>query len=389
MTSVTGDQLDALLSPEGRALLAELAEQPHPADPLRLGTALRRRYPPDLVAAALTQHGLRAAAREKFRLADRMFFTRPGLEQASAEVVARHRAPRFAGRAPLADLCTGIGGDLIALAATGETLAVDRDPVHLRMARLNAEAYGLADRVRTAGTDVRHADLTGVAGVFVDPARRAADRRFRTGHSEPPLNWCLGLAGRVPAVGIKLAPGLDTALLPAGWEVEFLAVGRELREATAWSPALATTARRATVLPSGDSLTGHPGPAVAVAPPGGYLLDPSPAVTRAGLVEDLARITDTWKIDDRIAFLSADRLVRTPFARTLVVAESAPWREREIAARLRALDIGAIDIRRRGLAGDVEALHRRLALRGSRRATLVMTRVRDQPWALVCFDPPA
>jgi hypothetical protein len=43
-----------------------------------------------------------------------------------------------------------------------------------------------------------------------------------------------------------------------------------------------------------------------------------------------------------------------------------------------------VDIRRRGLAGDVEDLHRQLKLRGTRRATLVMTRVDDRPWALIC-----
>jgi hypothetical protein len=39
------------------------------------------------------------------------------------------------------------------------------------------------------------------------------------------------------------------------------------------------------------------------------------------------------------------------------------------------------------LAGDVEDLHRQLKLRGTRRATLVMTRVNDHPWALICVDP--
>ena len=59
-----------------------------------------------------------------------------------------------------------------------------------------------------------------------------------------------------------------------------------------------------------------PGPPVAVAPPGPFLLDPNPAVTRAGLVEELARPLAAWKIDERIAFLCTDTAVRTPFALT-------------------------------------------------------------------------
>ena len=103
-------------------------------------------------------------------------------------------------------------------------------------------------------------------------------------------------------------------------------------------------------------------------------------------MEDLARLAGAWKIDEKIAFLSADAPVHTPFARTLRVIDSAPWDQRRLPAKLRALDIGAADIRRRGLAGDVDSLHRQLRLAGSRRATVVMTRVRDRPWGLVCVD---
>ena len=74
-----------------------------------------------------------------------------------------------------------------------------------------------------------------------------------------------------------------------------------------------------------------------------------------------------WKIDPMIAFLSADRDVATPFARTLRVLESMPWNEKQAARRLRELGIGAADIRRRGLAGDVDLIRRRLSLRGERR----------------------
>ncbi|MCE0764799.1 class I SAM-dependent methyltransferase [Pseudonocardia kujensis] len=377
--------LHELAGPTGTELFAAIAAgldgRPLSDDAaLRIGTALRRTYPAPLVAEALTQAQLRERAAGKFDRAGSMFLTRAGWEQASPEVVARHRAPRFAGARRLADLCCGIGGDLLALAPGREVLAVDRDPVHLWMARHNAAVYD--SDVHTLLADVREADLTGVDAVFVDPARRSARGRMRTGDSEPPFAWCFGLP--VPAIGVKAAPGLDHDVVPEGWELEFVAVDRDLKEAVAWSPALATTRTRATVLPAGDTIVATEGDAVAVRDPGRYLLDPSPAVTRAGAVEELARRTGTWKIDERIAFLSADEPVATPFARTLEVIDSGPWDQKSLPRRLRELDIGAVDIRRRGLAGDVDALHKRLKLRGSRRATLVMTRVRDRPWGLVC-----
>ena len=384
--------VEALLSAPGQEVLARVAAGRAAGEaPLALASRLRRDFPAPLVAAATAQDELRRAAGPKFSQAMRMLFTRPGLEQASSEAAARHRARRLAGAAPqrLADLGCGIGGDLIALAAGREVLAVDRDPVHLRMAVHNAGVYEAAAGVRTCRSDVRDVSLAGVQAVFADPARRlpGGGRRLRPGDSEPPLEWCFALTGHVPAVAVKAAPGLPAGIVPGDWETEFVADGRDLKEAVLWSPAFATAPARATILPEGHTLLPEPGEAVPVAPPGAFLFDPNPAVTRAGLVEELGRRLGAWKIDSRIAFLSADTARSTPFARTLRVVESAPWNEKDFARRLRARRIGAADLRRRGLAGDVDQIHRRLKLAGPHRATLVLTRAGDRPWGLICVDP--
>jgi hypothetical protein len=441
------DDPTVLLTAQGQELLARLAAEPDSGG-LALAVRLRREYPADLVAAATAQHELRLAARAKFTRAADMLFTRSGYEQSSSEPIARYRAERFGDARRLADLCCGIGGDLLALAPGRETLAVDRDDVHTRLALHNAAVYGEAENVRALVADVRDVSLAGLDAVFIDPARRfgpgtasagpgtasagpgtafpgprtaaqagaasargvsgpsGAAQRFRAGKSEPPLAWCFSLADRVPAVCVKAAPGLPLDLLPEGWEAEFIADGRDLKEAVLWSPALATAPpadsggpRRATVMSrsGAHTLVACPGAPVPVTEPGEYLLDPNPAVTRAGLVEDLARSLGAAggdrdgdavsKIDPRIAFLTLNWPAQTPFARTLRVLDSAPWNEKRFAKRLRELGIGAADIRRRGLAGDVDQIHRRLKLAGPNRATIVITRVNDKPWGLICTDP--
>lgn len=403
--------LAVLLSPAGQELLARLrGEDVTAGQALRLAEQLRGSYPPDLVAAALTEQALRMSARAKFGRAQEMLFTRDGLEQASSEQAAAHSARRMRGFAAVADLCCGIGGNLSALAASSRVLAVDRDLTSLEFARHNAAVSGAPGPVLAVCADVRQlvADSPQGAGgrieaAFIDPARRAGGRRLRAGVSEPPMDWCLRLTDWVPAVGIKAAPGLPLELVPPGWEAEFLAVGRGLKEALLWSPALASAPRRATILPTAATtadttddttgastaapvytLTAEPGSSVPVAAPGEFLLDPNPSVTRAGLVEDLARRLGAWKIDPMIAFLATDREVSTPFARTLRVLESMPWHEKQAARRLRELGIGAADIRRRGLAGDVDLIRRRLGLRGEGAATIVLTRREDRPWGLIC-----
>jgi SAM-dependent methyltransferase len=380
--------LDALLAPEGQRLLAELAgEDLSAGGELALQARLRRSYPAALVAAAVELAQLRLRARAKFARAGEMYFTRGGLEQASSEVVAAHRARRYAPYRSIADLCCGIGGDLVQLARGRTALGVDRDPLHTRIAGLNAAVLG-TDAVEIRCADAREADVSGVEAAFVDPARRRGGKReLRPEESEPPLGWCLSLAERVPAVGIKAAPGLPRGLVPRGWELEMVSIHRELKEAALWSPALATAPRRATLLPEGQTLLPLPGEDVRVGAPGAYLLDPDPAVTRAGLVEDLARGLGAWKLDAELAFLSADAAVATPFARPLRIDESLPWGEKALRAALRRLDVGAVQIRKRGSAVDTEALGRRLKLSGSRRATVVLTRLRGRPWALICSEP--
>lgn len=313
-----------------------------------------------------------------------MLLTRDGLEQATGEDVARLRAARFAGTTgTVLDLCCGIGGDLEAIAAVveGPLVGVDRDELHAICARHNARMYDAAE-VAVVVADVSDIRLGSAAALFIDPARRSDDRR---GGSSPPLEWCFGLP--VDRVCIKAAPGLDKDVVPAGWEIEFVADHRSLKEAVLWSPAWATASSRATVLPTGETLLADPDtPAAPVRPPGRFLLDPSPAVTRAGAVADLAATLGAWQIDERIAFLSADEPLRTPFGRGLAIEASLPFGVKQLTAELRRLDVGSIDIRRRGLAGDVDALKRRLRTEGGRSATVVLTRVVNRPWAFVCSD---
>jgi len=175
-------------------------------------------------------------------------------------------------------------------------------------------------------------------------------------------------------------------MFPNDWEIEFVAVGRELRESVLWSPGLKTTTRRAIVLSGdrADTLTEGGAEPVVCGSVGNYVYDPNPAVGRAGLIDELATSLHAAKLDPQIAFLTGDVLMPTPFARVLPVIESMPWHEREVKAELKRLGVGRLDVRRRGLAGDVEAITKRLKATGPVHAVLLMTRLQGRPWAIIC-----
>lgn len=392
------DTFRALLAPAGQALLAEAAALAAAgATTLAAVTRLRRLGPPALAAAALEQAILRrkAAASGKFppALAAGMYFTRAALEQATGAAVAAHRARRYAPRGTVADLGCGIGGDALALARAGPVLAVDRDPLRLLMARENARAWGLAGRVAPVLADLTALPPPRADALFCDPGRRVDDggggrRVFSTAAYQPPLATVAGWRAAVPALGVKVSPGIAYDELPAlgEAEVEFVSERGALKEAVLWYGPLRGAARRATLLPSGATLAtgGEPPPPVPVAPPGRVIYEPDPAVIRAHLVEHLAHLLGAAKLDDEIAYLTADARMPTPFARAYAIEEAFPFGLKRLRARLRALDAGEVTVKKRGSPLDTDALARQLRGSGPRPLIVVLTHVLNKPYVLIC-----
>jgi len=387
-----------LRSPQGQAVLEELATRPlGEDDTLRELERLRQRVTPEQARAALELALLRRRASAKFPAAGRLFFTREALEQASAAPVAAHRAARLAPCGHVADLGCGIGGDTLALAAAGARVtAVERDPLRLAMARTNAEALGLGERIDWLLRDLSIAEPPPADALFSDPGRRAGgQRRFQVERYDPPLSRVLAWQARTPALAVKVAPGIDLTAAPTDAEVEFVSLDGELKEAVIWCGPLARVARQATLVSSDANVPTHTlwaahGAARATVPvtePDAMLYEPDPAVIRAGLVTDLAVRIGAAQIDPEIAYLTAPAYVATPFARAWPVLAWFPFSLKRLRARLRDLGAGPVTVKKRGSPLDSDALARQLSGDGARPLVVVLTRVRGQPAALICDAP--
>ncbi|RNL61228.1 methyltransferase domain-containing protein [Nocardioides marmoriginsengisoli] len=365
-----------LLTAPGQQLLERAASAP--ADPLRASAALRKDASAEHVAAALTQVELRRKAVAKFGDdAAAMYFTTDGLEQSTRRPVANHRAARLvaAQSATAIDLGCGIGGDLLALAAAGITVAgIDLDPVRVEVARANLAALGLPGAVTVA--DATTVDHTGFEVAFADPARRGArGRTFDVDDWTPPWPFVQSLLTRTACV--KVAPGIPHALVPDDVEAEWVSDHGEVKEAALWSGALVSTRRRATVIGDGGlaTLTDEDDSPAAVRTVGDYLYEPDGAVIRAGLVTAVAAGVGGGLVDEHIAYVTADSPFKTPFARSYRVVEELPYREKPLRAALRERGIGRLAIKKRGVDVVPEELRKRLALAGDAEGTLVLTRV--------------
>lgn len=397
------ETLHDLLTPQGQRAL-ELATTLPITDASLLADlqALRRVFPADLAAAALETIWLRRRARPKFSRAAAMFFTREALEQASGEMVARHRATRYADiGAPVWDVCCSIGGDALPLAAVSPSLhGIDRDPLRVAMARLNAAACDLDDRAVFEVRDALTFTPDSGALLFFDPARRSqrsgGRRIHRPDEYEPPLSLIDGWIDRARGFGVKVAPGINYEALPYTCEVEVVSVAGDVKEVCLWFGALRRHDRSATLLDAHGTthaLHAAPGPIAADGPPRRFLYEPDGAVIRAHLIDELARRLDATKLDPTIAFLSADRLRPTPFARAFEVIESLPFNLKRLRDRLRERQVGRVVIKKRGSPLDPQALEQQLRLRPNapHQITIVLTRVLGTHTAILCqpVDPAA
>lgn len=387
----------SLLTIKGQeALKAAEARQPVEDDYLSHFGWLSRKYPPSLARAALETAILRREAAAKFPAAEKMYFTREALEQATPYAVSTYRAKRYQGFRFAADLGCSIGSDSLGLAGFTSTIGVDLDPLRLAMARENITriipesqaVFLLCDlgaplpfrRLRISSAEL---------ALFFDPARRKEGRRaFSVRQYHPPLSVIQDWLPDFPALGVKISPGVDLDELASYQaEIEFISLGGELKEAVLWFGPLKTAARRATVLPGTHTFSARSLPVerLGLSEPQAYLYEPDPSILRAGLVGPLGESLGASQLDQEIAYLTSEELVASPFTRSWKVEDWLPFNLKRLRAYLRERGVGRAVVKKRGSPLEPEALIRSLRLKGDLERVLVLTQMRGQPVVLVCL----
>ncbi len=383
-----------ITSPEGRAareLAARLLDQ-FPKDPLVAGTALRRELPnlaPDDAAMAIVQAQLGAIARERYGIqADELLLTRDGLEQATRPEVARRRAEFLVaqGARAVIDLTAGLGFDVRALLGAGLAVtAVELDPLTADYLCVNAPRAHVVVGDATQLADELLASAAPDTVVFLDPARRSGQRTMDGARAQserdpqrwsPPWSFVTSLAERGARVCVKLAPGFDPALMPAGWSGVWTSAHREAVEAMlcSWAleqPRTALAIGEVTAQFSGDGTS----PAQ-LSSLGAWLHEPDTALVQARLLNDFcATHAPLRRIDEVFSWLTSEVPIEHPMLRSYRVLDSLPNDTRALRKALLARGVGELTIKCRGMKIDADALRRELRLDAGSAATIVITRV--------------
>jgi hypothetical protein len=231
----------------------------------------------------------------------------------------------------------------------------------------------------------------------MDPARRTSGhsetRRVAADDYSPSLDWAFAVAAREPT-GIKLGPAHDRDALPTDAETQWVSADGSVVELVVWTRELSREGIRRSALVIRDDRS-HEITASADADDasvrtlGTFLHEPDGAVIRARLIGDVARSLDAGMLDPRIAYLTSDAALTSPFVQTFRVRETMAVQAKAISAALRAHGIGRLEIKKRGVDIDPAAFRKKLALRGDGEATLLLARIGDQRRAILADRVPA
>ncbi len=393
------EQFTALLSEEGWKLLSTI-------DPSMVATKdaawslnekLRKDgHDPQVVRAVIAQTELRFKARVKFGpFADSLIFTPAGLEQATRLTIAGLHARRYtnAGSTHVADLGCGIGTDSIALASAGlKVTAVEMDETTAAATTLNLMPFENATVVHGGAEET---DLTGIDGVWLDPARRtdvkgSTRRLFDPEAFSPPLSFVEKLVDDGLDVGVKLGPGLPHEAIPDSAEAVWISDHGSVIETCLWFGKLKRpeVTRAALVIDKDGAhelVSSASAKNDALAPVGeleAHIYEPDGAVIRSHLISTLLEQTGGHLLDEHIAYFTHAEKISTPFARGYKVLATHDYNVKKLRSWVKSNAIGTLDIKKRGVDVTPEEL-RRILLAGSpksakNKATLILARLGDK-----------
>lgn len=391
------DDIRWLIGPEAGELLDQLASSA--GSLVAAARHFQRYHSPERVRLLLEQHELRRKAAEKFPDAGRMFFLARALEQATDLHVARYKANRFPGEERAADLCCGIGGDLIALAERGPITAVDRDRATILLAEANVRILaGTGSRNRAhefLAEDVEQLSVASCAAWHLDPDRRASGRRTtQLACYVPGPETIERLLAERKEGAVKLAPATE---VPQSWqqeaELEWIGRDRQCRQQVAWFGTLARSPglRRATVLrtrphepPVVATFAAEAGIRPGVADQAGrFVFEPDAAVLAAGLDGALADHHGLAALHPGVPYFTGDTRNDDPMLSCFEVTDVLPFDRKRLRLLFRERGVGTLEIKTRGIEERPEGIRRDLRLRGDDGAVLLLARLGRRVAAIV------
>jgi len=115
---------------------------------------------------------------------------------------------------------------------------------------------------------------------------------------------------------------------------------------------------------------------------GQILLEPDPAIIRAGLIEAVGWELGAKTLDPQIAYLIAGAGTSTPYAVSHRILDAFPFSQRRLQGWLSERKVGRLTVKKRGFPLTPEEVRARVKLEGDAEATIILTRQQDRHIAI-------
>ena len=386
---------------------------------LTIDKKLRKQISAERSALVMEQAQLRIRGRKKFSHPENMFFTRRGLEQSSGELIAQYKAMRFAGLKNVADICCGIGGDLIGLSKRGirnnslelglgstdeidagnlTTVGIDSNELTSIFARCNLQASGLESAMnQVKQTDFDKFEIGSIDGMHIDPDRRKSDRTVHGDRFRPSLESVFKRVSKQCCMAIKVAPATPVAdYFPKDIHREWIGDHRECKQQIIWAGpfsnqlGLNNATRTATYIGRNGRVSQISSNEADLDQPPQmfdsiqkFLYEPHAAVLAAGMTDVLARKYGLGRFTSQVVYLTGDQVTDDPLLARFEVLQILPMSLRQTAKVLKSLDVGQVEVKKRGIATATFEQYCRMKLSGPNKATLILTHLGKNPIVVI------
>ncbi len=331
------------------------------------------------ISELITSASLQIKYKEKLQITDKWLLTEKNAQQASSYAVAEYNGSIMQEFTKCADLCCGIGMDLWAIAKNKtECFAIDLSPEILSFAKYNMSLY--PDR-NINFLNMKAEDFTEpVECIFIDPDRRFDDKRSNNPFNmSPNLTALEGIAQKYSKYAIKLSPMLDYDKYDffKDGQLHFVQEHNELKEILFCSADLSQSkAKKCVLLPENISFIEDNEKNTHVIAIKKYLYEPVVSIIKAHLIENLAAKLNLNKIDQKLALLTSDITIESPFVKRYEVFSIMDFSLKKLNAFIAEHDIGYLDIKTRGFSETVESFRKKIKIKkGKKNAVLFILKM--------------
>jgi len=332
----------------------------------------------------LHQVNLQTKVMQKCPFAYKWLWTEKAAQQASAFALAQYHGSLFAHYATVADICCGIGSDLLFISKNKETCyAIDSDNEVLNLAQYNMNYF---NRKKIIYQNVNACNFQEPCeAIYIDPDRRKGSKRvYDIQDISPPFLQIQDLIKKYGNVAVKLSPVIDYEKNNLkDYSYDFVSVGGELKECLLKSGELKTL-KRAVLLPHLAIFKDKGYEPTDISSVKQYIFEPDVAIIRAHLVNDLAGELGISRIDEHIALLTSDNPIDTIFCKMYKVVDAFEYKLERLNTYLLSRGIGVVDIKTKGFSQTVEGFRSKLKLKDNGHAVVFIIRVGGKHMCVVC-----